>query len=73
MRRDPDPPETLSGHGLEGGSFNGLTSATRNRASIFKMAAQSRHKSLDVLREYVDDVERFEDHAGEGLLRRRGQ
>ena len=33
--------------------------------------AQSRHKSLDVLREYVDDAERFEDHAVEGLLRRR--
>ena len=62
--------EAYSGHSLRRGF---LTSAARNRASIFKMAAQSRHKSLDVLREYVDDVERFEDHAGEGLLRRRGQ
>ena len=57
-----------SGHSLRRGF---LTSAARNRASIFKMAAQSRHKSLDVLREYVDDVERFEDHAGTGLLERR--
>jgi len=36
---------------------------------IFKMADQSRHKSLDVLREYVRNAERFEDHASTGLLR----
>jgi integrase len=47
-----------------------LTSAARNRASIFKMADQSRHKSLDVLREYGRNEERFEDHAAEGLLDR---
>jgi hypothetical protein len=46
-----------------------LTSAARNRASIFKMADQSRHKSLDALREYVRDAEQFDDHAGDGLLR----
>ena len=46
-----------------------LTSAARNRASIFKMADQSRHNSLDVLREYVRNEERFEDHAGDGLLK----
>ena len=45
-----------------------LTSAAQNRASIFKMADQSRHKSLDVLREYVRNEERFDDHAAEGLL-----
>lgn len=56
-----------SGHSLRSGF---LTSAARNRASIFKMADQSRHKSLDVLREYVRNEERFEDHAGEGLLDR---
>ncbi|HEY0746570.1 MAG TPA: tyrosine-type recombinase/integrase [Steroidobacteraceae bacterium] len=55
-----------AGHSLRSGF---LTSAARNRASIFKMAEQSRHKSLDVLREYVRDEERFEDHAAEGLLR----
>lgn len=54
-----------AGHSLRSGF---LTSAARNRASIFKMAEQSRHKSLDVLREYVRNEERFEDHAGEGLL-----
>ena len=56
-----------AGHSLRSGF---LTSAARNRASIFKMADQSRHKSLDVLREYVRNEERFEDHAAEGLLQR---
>jgi site-specific recombinase XerD len=54
-----------AGHSLRSGF---LTSAARARASIFKMAEQSRHKSLDVLREYVRAQERFEDHAAEGLL-----
>ena len=54
-----------AGHSLRSGF---LTSAAQNRASIFKMADQSRHKSLDVLREYVRNEERFEDHAGDGLL-----
>ena len=57
--------ERYAGHSLRSGF---LTSAARNRASIFKMADQSRHKSLDVLRAYVRDAERFEDHAAEGLL-----
>jgi site-specific recombinase XerD len=55
-----------AGHSLRSGF---LTSAARNRASIFKMADQSRHKSLDVLREYVRNEERFEDHAADGLLK----
>jgi site-specific recombinase XerD len=55
-----------AGHSLRSGF---LTSAARNHASIFKMADQSRHKSLDVLRDYVRNEERFEDHAAEGLLR----
>jgi site-specific recombinase XerD len=61
--------------GLEAGRYAGhslrsgfLTSAAEHRASIFKMADQSRHKSLDVLREYVRNQERFDDHAAEGLL-----
>jgi hypothetical protein len=32
-----------------------LTSATKERASIFKLADQSRHRSLNVLREYLKD------------------
>jgi len=59
-------PARYAGHSLRSGF---LTSAARNRASIFKMADQSRHKSLDMLREYVRNEERFEDHAAEGLLR----
>jgi site-specific recombinase XerD len=54
-----------SGHSLRSGF---LTSAAARRASIFKMAAQSRHKSLDVLSGYVRAQELFEDHAAEGLL-----
>ncbi len=58
-------PARYAGHSLRSGF---LTSAAQNRASIFKMADQSRHKSLDVLREYVRSEERFDDHAAEGLL-----
>jgi len=54
-----------SGHSLRRGF---LTSAARNRANIFKMADQSRHRSLDVLRQYVRDEDLFRDNAGEGLL-----
>jgi site-specific recombinase XerD len=58
-------PQRYAGHSLRSGF---LTSAARARANIFKMADQSRHKSLDVLRAYVRDAERFENHAGTGLL-----
>ncbi len=58
-------PARYSGHSLRSGF---LTSAARARANIFKMADQSRHKSLDVLRTYVRDAEAFTDHAGIGLL-----
>ena len=54
-----------SGHSLRRGF---LTSAARNRANIFKMADHSRHKSLDVLRQYVQEEEMFENNAGDGLL-----
>lgn len=55
-----------SGHSLRSGF---LTSAAKNRASIFKMADQSRHRSLDVLRKYVKDEDLFRDNAGSQLLR----
>lgn len=58
--------ERYAGHSLRSGF---LTSAARNRASIFKMADQSRHKSLDILREYVQNEELFEENPGERLLR----
>jgi hypothetical protein len=45
-----------------------LTSAAKRGASIFKMMDQSRHKSVETLREYIRDAELFKDHAGTGLL-----
>jgi hypothetical protein len=58
-------PSRYSGHSLRSGF---LTSDAQNRASILKTADQSRHKLLDVLREYVRNEERLDDHAAEGLL-----
>jgi hypothetical protein len=55
----------FSGHSLRSGF---LTSAAARNASIFKMADQSRHRSMDTLRGYVRDAEIFKDHAGAGLL-----
>lgn len=60
--------ERYAGHSLRSGF---LTSAARQHASIFKMADQSRHKSLDVLREYVREEDLFEENAGNRLLRAR--
>jgi len=61
--------------GLDGAVFGGhslrsgfLTSAAARGASIFKMADQSGHKSMDTLRGYVRSAEIFQDHAGAGLL-----
>jgi site-specific recombinase XerD len=58
-------PAYFAGHSLRSGF---LTSAAARNASIFKMADQSRHKSLDTLRGYIRDAEPFRDHAGAGLL-----
>jgi site-specific recombinase XerD len=58
-------PAAFAGHSLRSGF---LTSAAARGASIFKMADQSRHKSMDTLRGYVRDAEIFKDHAGNGLL-----
>ena len=55
-----------TGHSLRSGF---LTSPARNRTSIFKMADQSRHRSLDVLRQYVKDEDLFVNNAGEELLK----
>ena len=59
-----DPAE-FAGHSLRAGF---LTSAAKAGASIFKMADQSRHKSLETLRGYVRDADKFTDHAGENFL-----
>jgi site-specific recombinase XerD len=58
-------PSRYSGHSLRSGF---LSSAARNGANIFKMADQSRHRSLDVLRQYIRDEDLFRDNAGDGLL-----
>jgi site-specific recombinase XerD len=58
-------PAQFAGHSLRSGF---LTSAAAHGASIFKMADQSRHKSMDTLRGYVRDAEIFKDHAGAALL-----
>jgi site-specific recombinase XerD len=58
-------PAQFSGHSLRSGF---LTSAAAHGASIFKLADQSRHRSMDTLRGYVRDAEIFKDHAGKGLL-----
>lgn len=55
----------FSGHSLRSGF---ITSAAQKDANIFKMAEHSRHKSFDVLRDYVQNERKFEDHAGTRLL-----
>ena len=56
----------FSGHSLRRGF---LTSAGRNKADLLKMIAQSRHARVDTVLDYVDDQYRFENHAGEHLLK----
>jgi hypothetical protein len=64
-RRAGLDPKLFAAHSVRSGF---LTSAAARGASIFKMADQSRHKSMDTLRGYVRDAEIFKDHAGMGLL-----
>lgn len=59
-------PAHYSGHSLRRGF---LTSAAKQRKNIFKMAEHSRHRSLETVREYVEDEAKFDDHAGQGLLK----
>jgi integrase len=58
-------PKDYSGHSLRAGF---LTSAARAGASVFKMREVSRHKTVQVLADYVRDARIFEDHAGEAFL-----
>lgn len=58
-------PEHVSGHSLRAGF---LTEAAQTGANIFKMRDQSRHKSLEVLSDYVRNNDLFEDHAGDEFL-----
>lgn len=63
----PDKEAALrfSGHSLRRGF---LSSAAEQGADVLRMAMHSRHKSMEVLRSYVDAANRFKDHAGDGLL-----
>ena len=58
-------PDHVSGHSLRAGF---LTEAARQGATVFKMKEVSRHKSLEVLSDYVRSHELFRDHAGERFL-----
>ena len=58
-------PASYGGHSLRSGF---LTSAAESGASIWKLADQSRHQSLDTLRGYVRRVDMFKDHAGAAFL-----
>jgi site-specific recombinase XerD len=55
-------PERFAGHSLRAGF---LTEAGRQGANLFKMKEHSRHKSLEMLSEYVRSEEAFRDHAAE--------
>lgn len=59
-----DPLE-FSGHSLRAGF---VTSAVETNAPIMKIAEQTRHKSLDMLRVYSRRVDLFREHAGAGFL-----
>lgn len=55
-------PARFAGHSLRAGF---LTEAGRQGANLFKMKEHSRHKSLEMLGEYVRSEEAFRDHAAE--------
>ena len=55
----------FSGHSLRAGF---VTSAAAAGATVWKMQAVSRHKTLDVLAGYVRDADAFKDHAGSAFL-----
>ena len=58
-------PKLFAGHSLRSGF---LTSAAARGASIFKMADQSRHKSMDTLRGYVRDGEILRTSSGNSCV-----
>jgi integrase len=58
-------PVDFSGHSLRAGF---VTSAVETNAPIMKIAEQTRHKSLDMLRVYSRRVDLFREHAGAGFL-----
>ena len=59
-------PREFSAHSLRHGF---LTQAARNRADLFRMAAQSRHQDIRTVMTYVEAEARFEDHPGHDMLK----
>jgi site-specific recombinase XerD len=57
--------EKFAGHSLRAGF---LTEAAATGATIFKMQEVSRHKTVQILVDYVRSADRFRDHAGERFL-----
>ena len=58
-------PKEYSGHSLRSGF---LTEGAGQGATIFKLQEVSRHKTVQILSEYVRDADRFNNHAGERFL-----
>lgn len=55
----------FGGHSLRAGF---LTESAARGATIFKMQEVSRHRTVQILSEYVRSAELFKDHAGKGFL-----
>ncbi len=58
-------PKEFAGHSLRAGF---LTEGAAQGATIFKLQEVSRHKSVQILSEYVRNAELFKDHAGQRFL-----
>ena len=58
-------PRRFAGHSLRAGF---LTESAARGATIFKMQEVSRHKTVQILADYVRNAELFKDHAGTGFL-----
>ncbi len=58
-------PTQFAGHSLRAGF---ITEGAAQGATIFKLQEVSRHKSVQVLSDYVRNAELFKDHAGERFL-----
>ena len=55
----------FGGHSLRAGF---LTESAARGATIFKMQEVSRHKTVQILSEYVRSADMFRNHAGAGFL-----
>lgn len=58
-------PTLFGGHSLRAGF---ITEGAAQGATIFKLQEVSRHKSVQVLSEYVRNADLFKDHAGQRFL-----